>query len=279
VAAVGSGSAVVAVRRLRRGGWHVNHLLTVDDRRGRRHRLVLRRWARPGWERDDPDYTAEREVRVLRLLAASAVPAPVVVAADTTGDRCGVPALLLTRLAGGPPVSLDHDRLGQLAHALALIHAIDGLATVPPYRLYAPAAGRDRPDWLRPAPLWKRAIAAVPVPLPTAVPRLLHRDYHPENTLWSRGRLTGIVDWTQASVGPAGLDVAHMRWNLVVGFGVRPAHRFLRAYRAAAGTALPDQAVWDLVSVLDLVCTAGPLPRADVRRLTAHVGGILGQLG
>ena len=32
---------------------------------------------------------------------------------------------------------------------------------------------------------------------------------------WSRGLLTGMVDWTQASWGPPELDLGHMRWNLV----------------------------------------------------------------
>lgn len=42
--------------------------LDVLDAGGQTHRQVLRRWARPGWDADDPDYTAEREVRVLELL-------------------------------------------------------------------------------------------------------------------------------------------------------------------------------------------------------------------
>jgi hypothetical protein len=35
------------------GSWHLNHALTVVDGDGRVHRLVLRRWARPGWDRDE----------------------------------------------------------------------------------------------------------------------------------------------------------------------------------------------------------------------------------
>ena len=30
---------------------------------------------------------------------------------------------------------------------------------------------------------------------------LLHDDYHPGNVLWSRGRLTSVVDWTGAGFG------------------------------------------------------------------------------
>jgi hypothetical protein len=41
----------------------------VVDRHGQRRRLILRRWTRPGWEVDDPDVTAAREVTILGLLA------------------------------------------------------------------------------------------------------------------------------------------------------------------------------------------------------------------
>ena len=62
---IGPGSRIQVVRRLPLGGWHLNHALTVIDRRGRVHRLVLRRWARPDWDSDDPDYTAAREMTIL----------------------------------------------------------------------------------------------------------------------------------------------------------------------------------------------------------------------
>jgi putative transposase len=52
---MGPGSRIQVVRRLPMGSWHLNHALTVVDGGGRVHRLVLRRWARPGWDRDDPD--------------------------------------------------------------------------------------------------------------------------------------------------------------------------------------------------------------------------------
>jgi hypothetical protein len=81
---------------------HVNHALNVIDRRRRVHRVVLRRWARPGWEFDDPDYTVLREVRVLGLLQPTAIPAPAVIAADRDGGRWDVPPVLLTRLPGRP---------------------------------------------------------------------------------------------------------------------------------------------------------------------------------
>lgn len=118
----GRGSRVARARRLRLGGWHVNHALDVVDAEGGTHRLVLRRWARPGWEVADPDYTVKREIRVLKLLSSMHIPAPGMVAADPDGASCDVPAILLTRLTGHPPRPEDTAADGfcrQLAETLA----------------------------------------------------------------------------------------------------------------------------------------------------------------
>jgi Phosphotransferase enzyme family len=136
--AVGAGGRVVRVRPLA-SGWLANHAVDVADAAGGVHRLVLRRWARPGWEVDDPTLTAAREAAVLELLAATPVPAPRLVAADPDGAACDVPALLLTRLPGRPPdPAADPRRLvGGLAAALPPIDAIDAGAEVaagPPRR-------------------------------------------------------------------------------------------------------------------------------------------------
>lgn len=281
--AIGPGSRLVSARRLRLGGWHVNHALDVIDARGSTHRLVLRRWARPGWEADDPDYTAERELRVLELLRTTAVPAPAVVAADPAGTRCDVPALLLTRLAGHPPCREDTEAerfCPQLAETLAGIHHVGGAAEeqLNPYRLYYDRAHATPVAWMPATPTWKDATAAVREPPPPTAMTLIHRDFHPENTLWARRRLTGVVDWTQASWGPPALDLGHMRWNLVADHGQVIADRFLDCYRATTGTALDEQPYWDLVSLLDLLLAGdepGDIQPADLRRFEDYAKTLL----
>jgi aminoglycoside phosphotransferase (APT) family kinase protein len=279
---IGPGSRVTASRRLRVGGWHVNHALDVLDGGGGTHRLVLRRWARPGWEVDDPDYTVEREVAVLELLASSPVPAPVVVAADPAGARCDVPAILLTRLPGHPPrpAEVGGARFcSDLAEALAQVHAVEATTArrLEPYRLYYDRTHAAPAAWMPATPVWAQAIAAVREPPPTTSSStsmtLIHRDYHPLNTLWSRGRLTAVVDWTQASSGPPGLDLGHMRWNLLADHGPHLADRFLDCYRATTGHACADQPYWDLVSLLDLLLIGhdpGDIEPDDLQRFEEY---------
>jgi aminoglycoside phosphotransferase (APT) family kinase protein len=276
----------VSARRLRQGSWHVNHAVDVADSCDRIHRLVLRRWARPGWEVDDPDYTVEREMRVLGLLVRMPVPVPAVVAADPAGVDCGVPAILATRLPGHPPRPADIGAAGfcrQLAETLAAIHDSGAFAEaeLERYRLYFNQAQAVPASWMTGTPVWAQAIAAARQTPPPSAMTLIHRDYHPGNTLWSRGRLTGVVDWTQGSWGPPELDLGHMRWNLVADHGQQAADQFLACYRATTGRSLDDQPYWDLVSLLDLLLDIddpGDLGPGDLRRFEDYAQMALSDL-
>jgi aminoglycoside phosphotransferase (APT) family kinase protein len=278
---VGAGSRIVSIRRFTDGGWHANHALTVADRAGKAHRLVLRRWARPEWIVEDPDFTAEREAGVLELISGTPVPAPKLVAADPDGEACDVPTLLISRLPGRPP-GLPRDMgafLAHLARAVTEIHAAsDRLRErVPDYRNYHDHRSAAAPRWSHCPKLWERALELARTQPPPGPRCFIHRDYHPENTLWSRGRLTGVVDWTSASWGPAAVDVAHMRWNLALTYGLDAADEFLRLYRSFTSEARPDQRYWDVVTVLDLVCDLNPndWPTFDVTRLERYLERVL----
>jgi aminoglycoside phosphotransferase (APT) family kinase protein len=280
---IGRGSRIASLRRLTEGGWHANHALTVIDHRGRAHRLVLRRWARPGWAADDPDFTAAREAAVLDLLADSPAPAPRLVAADPEGTVCDVPTLLLTRLPGRPP-GLPGDMgafLAQLAEALPAIHAVDSgaRARIHAYRNYNDLRSAAPPRWSSQPQLWERALELARMDPPQGRQCFIHRDYHPDNTLWARGRLTGIVDWTSASWGAAAVDTGHMRWNLALSYGLDAADEFLRLHRSVAPDAPDDQHYWDMVTVLDLASDLDPgdWPSFDLGRLERYVESALGR--
>jgi aminoglycoside phosphotransferase (APT) family kinase protein len=245
---------------LRGGGWLANHAIDLVDGSGRHHRVVLRRWARPGWE-DDPEMTAAREAAVLEQLARTTIPAPRVIAVDRDGTRAGVPALVTTFLEGRRPTSSDGRAprlLRELAETLVTIHALDGglRAIAAPY---APYYELDRvtppPDTQRPQ-LWAAAIDAVVGTAPPGVATFIHRDYHPWNTLWAGGRLTGVVDWTSASWGPPAVDLAHLRLNLAEEHDPALADAARDAFIAAGGVA-PDAAWWDVRNLLDAVPDLG----------------------
>jgi aminoglycoside phosphotransferase (APT) family kinase protein len=105
----------------------------------------------------------------------------------------------------------------------------------------------------------------------------IHRDYHPENTLWWQGKLTGVVDWTSGSWGPAAVDAAHMRWNLALFYGLDAADEFLQLHLSFSPESSDDQYYWDLVTVLDLVSDLDPgdWPSFDLTRLERYVESVL----
>ena len=263
------------------GSWLATHAVTVIDRGGEMHRLVLRRWARPGWDIEDPDFSAAREAGVLELLSSSPVPAPRLIAADAEAEVCDVPTLLLSRLPGHPPaLPADMDAfLSQLAEALAAVHAVDAGARerIPAYRNYYDPRRLAPPPWSTRPDLWQRAIELSTTEPPPGRRCLIHRDYHPDNTLWARGRLTGIVDWTSGSWGPAAVDTAHMRWNLAITHGLDAADEFLRRHRELSPDQLGDQDYWDVVTVVDVLPELDPAdwPAFDLARLERYLESVV----
>ena len=81
--------------------------------------------------------------------------------------------------------------------------------------------------------------------------RFVHRDYHPTHVLWQDGHLSGIVDWPSTCLGPAGIDVAWCRRNLVAMYGIAAADRFLYAYRSLAGASFAAHPFWDLMVIIE----------------------------
>jgi aminoglycoside phosphotransferase (APT) family kinase protein len=150
---------------------------------------------------------------------------------------------------------------------------------LPEYRPYNDLRDPAAPRHATTPELWRQAYEVV-AQGPTAAPaRLIHRDYHPGNTLWSDGRLTGVVDWSYASRGPVSADLGHMRWNLAVDYGQRAADDFLAAYLALRGDFTHDP-YWDLRAVVDLLPESpdDPLPADMVAGLEAHLAQAMARL-
>jgi aminoglycoside phosphotransferase (APT) family kinase protein len=250
--AVGPGAWVRRSIALAGGTSSAVHGLSVVDANGRAHQLVLRRFVRLDWLAEEPDL-AEREATALSLVAGSGVPTPLLVAVDDDGSEAGAPAVLMTRLPGriewDPP---DLERfLRALAGVLPAIHAIripDGTA-VPRYAPYPLELGRA-PAWSSRPDVWLRAIEVLDGAAPGNEHVLIHRDYHPGNVLWDRGRVSGLVDWVNASVGSPWADVGHCRANLAGELGPAAADRFLALYRLIAGRDDEYHPYWDISAAI-----------------------------
>ena len=108
----------------------------------------------------------------------------------------------------------------------------------------------------------------------------IHRDYHPGNTLWTGGRLTGVVDWIGGSWGPPSVDLGHMRVNLTADLGLAVADRFLAAHRALTG--FDHHPWWDVAATVDVVPETPPAWRGVedlVAAALARLGGDVGNAG
>jgi aminoglycoside phosphotransferase (APT) family kinase protein len=157
----------------------------------------------------DGDDAPEREGRVLDALDGLGGWAPRKVGA--AGNR-----ILITRLRGTAdimPADPKH-AAAELARGLARVHA---------------------------TPLERLGGLEVRHPGPAV---LTHFDYWSGNVLWDGPELTGIVDWSGASLAPRGFDVSWCRLDLVLLHGPEIADVFLREYQAHA-TGISDVGEWD----------------------------------
>ena len=243
--ALGRGARVAATRLLTGGLTSLVHELTVV-RNGRRRRYVLRSWAPNNEHQDWILRAVAEEAAVLTALERSDVPAPRLVA--STGVAPGGPALLMTRVPGRVFL-MPRDRehwLRQMAQMLARIHALD--ATGAGFESWLDVGKLTPPTDASRSDIWREAFSLVAEQRKPTRTCFIHRDYQHFNLLWSRERLSGVVDWGGAGVGPPDVDVGHCRLNLTLLFSVHVAERFRELYEAESGRAVDPY--WDVHALL-----------------------------
>lgn len=226
------GHRITRVEARRGGSSSAIHVLTLGG-----SRVVLRRYVIPAAVEEEPDII-DREVRALRVLEGSAAATPVPILHDESGVHADVPALVMSCLPGRVDWTPSHvdPWLRRLAAALPPIHATpwragDGIRAFRPY----PPERWDPPSWLRDPRIWDRAIAVFHAPPADDARVLINRDYHPGNVLFRGGKVSGVVDWQAAAIGPPSVDVSHCRANLIGRFGLEVADRFTRIWQDLSG--------------------------------------------
>jgi aminoglycoside phosphotransferase (APT) family kinase protein len=235
-------------------------------------RFLLRLFTLQEWLAAEPDL-ARHEVAALGAAAGSgvAVPQPMGFLPGPSPEGpddpagFGAPAVLMTHLPGRVELTpTDEGRwVRVLAETLAAIHAHPVPSFGWRYRSWVAAENVTVPAYAADRALWEAAVEAYRRWRPPVVAEtFLHRDYHAMNLLFggdgSGLRVTGVVDWVNACLGPAAADVSHCRIDLVKMKGPAAAELFLREYRAVRGGFDYDP-VWDLEAVFDVAA-----PAADV---------------
>ena len=244
--ALGRGARVVATRRLTGGLTSLVHELTVAQS-GRRSRYVLRSWSPDNQHQDWVLRAVAAETAVLAALERSDFPAPRLVA-STIDVASGGPALLMTHVPGRV-LLMPRDRdewLRQMAQVLARIHLLDGPGSR--FESWLDAGTPTTPADASRAEIWRDAFALAAEPRTPTRSCFIHRDYQHFNLLWSRERLTGVVDWAGACLGPPDVDVGHCRLNLTLLFSADVAERFRELYEAESGRIVDPY--WDVHALL-----------------------------
>lgn len=215
-------------------------------------RFVLRVLDNPDWLAEEPDL-AEHEAAALQEAQKTALQVPDLVTYTTNEVGFGAPVVLMTFLEG--QINLQPTDftgwLNHLAGELALLHQHTAPDFSWQFRSWAQKEGLTPPTWTNKPETWQRAIERLNGPEPDSPTVFIHRDYHPTNVLWQGGKISGVVDWINACRGPAGVDVAHCRTNLVMMYGLAAADQFLTAYCHQAPTFTYDP-YWDIDGVVDM---------------------------
>jgi aminoglycoside phosphotransferase (APT) family kinase protein len=259
------GGTVISARPLRGGTASAVHLLRVALAGGAVERAVLRRYVRSELNAEEP-VMAAWEARALRVVEGLEVPTPRLLAVDPTGARAGVPAVLMSQVAGRvdwSPANMDL-WLERLATLLPPIHAVPvpPPGVIRPFTPYRPDS-YEPPGWARQPAVWARAVEWFHRSVPAGPGVFIHRDFHPGNVLWRRGRVSGVVDWASASIGPASVDVGHCRGNLF-GYGIQVAERFTAMWERRSGTRFDP---WgDVVTIIGSLDGFRGEPPADPER-------------
>jgi aminoglycoside phosphotransferase (APT) family kinase protein len=246
---IGPGSRVVAYRRMTGGVSSAVHRLTVE-RRGVRTCVVLRQY--PGGL--GLQASLQEEIANLGVVAGGELPVPTILAADVDGASTGgAPTVLMTRLPGHIDLNPADPRswMTKIAELGALLHSLDFSAkTFRPWAdsWIAPLGELQVPAGAQKPAVWEAAFDVMAEPPPDDPAVFLHGDFLPVNMLWSRGRITGLVDWNGIHRGSRAIDIGHCRRYLAALYSPEWSEHLRIVYESISGATLDPW--WDLYALL-----------------------------
>ena len=83
--------------------------------------------------------------------------------------------------------------------------------------------------------------------------RFYKTNWQTVSTVGELGRLTGVLDFTDSSRGPAAVDLGHCRINLAQLHGADVADRFLELHESLAPGSVELDPYWDLLSLANML--------------------------
>jgi len=188
-------------------------------------------------------------------VARATLPVPDLLGYDLA-DRTAYGLVLAARMPGTSviPSVPDPEGLRELGAAAARISSIQLTATPALPVRSRPIEAEDFAGMRRDqgaSDLLRAADAAVTAAQPDDDRLgLVHGDLWYGNTLWQDGRLTAVLDWDCAGVGPAGIDLGSLRCDAAWCHGLDAAEHILRGWEAEAGRPASDVPYWDAVAAL-----------------------------
>ncbi len=206
------------------------------------------------------EYVAKTATEVAAMTCAARAAAAAPPVAGLLGydlaERTGY-ALVLTACVPGTsviPPEPDPARLRALGAAAARISSIEVTAAPALPVRSRPIEGEDFAGMRRDqgaSDLLRAAEAAVAATRPADDrPGLVHGDMWYGNTLWDNRKLTAVLDWDCAGVGPAGIDLGSLRCDAAWCYGAEAAEHVLAGWETQAGRPASAVPYWDAVASL-----------------------------
>lgn len=210
---------------------------------------VLRQYPSPKWSTERARRAAMIEASVLSALADVDVPAPKLLA--VTGDCEDVaPAVLMSLCPGSRYRANDLGIARELGRVLASIHGVDPVAGLPDETTATVRSLRAGlpPRYGVPSGLLELVMQTIPDGIESRPRVLVHNDFSVSNVLVDGDTISGVVDWTEAGQGNAGVDLGFAYVSTVLSFGAGAGEELLRGYRSKAAWPVHDLAWWQLLA-------------------------------